>query len=130
MQVPVEIHGKPPVIAFHPVYLVQAPEIGSTLYLSDELIPGICPPPQRPLLCAHADAGDDPGWNKRRKRGFATAPSSSRRLNHSPKNHPTHPGALQLNESKFSRLKLTRIFCIMDATASMQPGVIWGDSTH
>lgn len=42
MQVPVEIHGKPPVIAFHPVYLAQALEIGSTLCLSDELSPGIC----------------------------------------------------------------------------------------
>ena len=42
MHVPVEIHGNPPVIAFHPVYLALALEIGSTLCLSDELSPGIC----------------------------------------------------------------------------------------
>jgi len=42
MQVPVEIHGKPPVIAFNPRYLADALEIGSTLCLSDELSPGIC----------------------------------------------------------------------------------------
>jgi DNA polymerase-3 subunit beta len=42
LQVPVEIHGSPPVIAFNAVYLAQALEIGSTLCLSDELSPGIC----------------------------------------------------------------------------------------
>jgi DNA polymerase III sliding clamp (beta) subunit (PCNA family) len=42
LHVPVEIHGKPPVIAFNPVYLAQALEIGSTLCLSDELTPGVC----------------------------------------------------------------------------------------
>ena len=42
LHVPVEIHGKPPVIGFHPVYLAQALEIGSTLCLTDELSPGIC----------------------------------------------------------------------------------------
>ena len=42
MQVPVEIHGNPPVIAFNPRYLADALEIGSTLCLSDELSPGIC----------------------------------------------------------------------------------------
>lgn len=42
LHVPVEIHGKPPVIAFHPAYLAQALEIGSTLCLTDELSPGIC----------------------------------------------------------------------------------------
>jgi DNA polymerase-3 subunit beta len=42
MQVPVEIHGNPPVIAFNARYLADAFEIGSTLCLSDELSPGIC----------------------------------------------------------------------------------------
>jgi DNA polymerase III sliding clamp (beta) subunit (PCNA family) len=42
MQVPVEIHGNPPVIAFNARYLADALEIGSTLCLSDELSPGIC----------------------------------------------------------------------------------------
>ncbi len=42
MQVPVEIHGTPPVIAFNARYLADALEIGSTLCLSDELSPGIC----------------------------------------------------------------------------------------
>jgi DNA polymerase-3 subunit beta len=42
MQVPVEIHGSPPVSAFNARYLAQALEIGSTLCLSDELSPGIC----------------------------------------------------------------------------------------
>ncbi len=42
MQVPVEIHGSPPVIAFSARYLADALEIGSTLCLSDELSPGIC----------------------------------------------------------------------------------------
>ena len=42
LEVPVEIHGKPPVIAFHPDYLADALEIGSALCLSDELSPGIC----------------------------------------------------------------------------------------
>ena len=42
MQVPVEIHGSPPVIAFNARYLADALEIGSTLCLSDELSPGIC----------------------------------------------------------------------------------------
>lgn len=37
MQVPVEIHGNPPVIAFHARYLADALEIGSILCLSDEL---------------------------------------------------------------------------------------------
>ena len=42
MQVPVEIHGNPPVIAFNARYLAVALEIGSTLCFSDELSPGIC----------------------------------------------------------------------------------------
>jgi len=42
MQVPVEIHGNPPVIAFNARYLADALTIGSTLCLSDELSPGIC----------------------------------------------------------------------------------------
>lgn len=42
MQVPVEIHGNPPVIAFHGRFLADALEIGSILCLSDELSPGIC----------------------------------------------------------------------------------------
>ncbi len=42
IQVPVEVHGKPPVIAFNSRYLADALEIGSTLCLSDELSPGIC----------------------------------------------------------------------------------------
>lgn len=42
MQVPVEIHGSLPVIAFNARYLADALEIGSTLCLSDELSPGIC----------------------------------------------------------------------------------------
>lgn len=42
MQVPVEIHGNPPVIAFNARYLADALELGSTLCLSDELSPGIC----------------------------------------------------------------------------------------
>jgi DNA polymerase-3 subunit beta len=42
LQVPVELHGNPPVIAFNPVYLAQALEIGTTLCLSDEMSPGIC----------------------------------------------------------------------------------------
>jgi DNA polymerase III sliding clamp (beta) subunit (PCNA family) len=45
MQVPVEIHGTPPVIAFNARYLADALEIGSTLCLSDELSPGICRQP-------------------------------------------------------------------------------------
>jgi len=42
MQVPVEIHGNPPVTAFNARYLADALEIGGTLCLSDELSPGIC----------------------------------------------------------------------------------------
>jgi DNA polymerase-3 subunit beta len=42
MQVPVEIHGNPPVIAFNARYLADALEFGGTLCLSDELSPGIC----------------------------------------------------------------------------------------
>ena len=42
MQVPVEIHGSPPVIAFDARYLADALEIGSTLCLSDELSSGLC----------------------------------------------------------------------------------------
>jgi DNA polymerase III sliding clamp (beta) subunit (PCNA family) len=42
IQVPVEIHGNPPVIAFNARFLADALEIGSTLCLSDELSPGIC----------------------------------------------------------------------------------------
>lgn len=41
LHVPVEIHGKPQVIAFHPIYLAQALEIGATLCLSDEVSPGL-----------------------------------------------------------------------------------------
>ena len=37
-----EIEGTPPPIAFHPRFLADALEIGSTLCLSDELSPGIC----------------------------------------------------------------------------------------
>jgi DNA polymerase-3 subunit beta len=42
IHVPVEIHGKPPVIAFDARYLADALEIGSTLCLIDEISPGIC----------------------------------------------------------------------------------------
>ena len=42
LRVTVEIEGNPPSIAFHPRYLADALEIGSTLCLSDELSPGIC----------------------------------------------------------------------------------------
>lgn len=42
LRVPAEIEGNPPPIAFHPVYLADAFEIGSTLCLSDQLSPGIC----------------------------------------------------------------------------------------
>jgi DNA polymerase III subunit beta len=42
LRVPVEIEGKPPLIAFHPRYLADALEIGATLCLVDELSPGIC----------------------------------------------------------------------------------------
>ncbi len=42
LRVPAEIEGRPPLIAFHPAYLADAFEIGSTLCLSDELSPGIC----------------------------------------------------------------------------------------
>jgi hypothetical protein len=42
LQVPVEIHGNPPVIAFNGRLLADALEIGSTLCLSDEPSPGIC----------------------------------------------------------------------------------------
>lgn len=42
MQVPVEIHGNPPVTAFNARYLADALEIGGTLCLSDESSPGIC----------------------------------------------------------------------------------------
>jgi DNA polymerase-3 subunit beta len=42
MQVPADIHGKPPLIAFNPRFLAEALEIGGTLCLSDELTPGIC----------------------------------------------------------------------------------------
>jgi DNA polymerase-3 subunit beta len=42
MQVPVEVHGSPPVIAFNARYLADALQIGGTLCLSDELSPGIC----------------------------------------------------------------------------------------
>jgi DNA polymerase III sliding clamp (beta) subunit (PCNA family) len=42
MQVPVEIHGSPPVIAFNARYLADTLEIGSTLCFSDKLSPGIC----------------------------------------------------------------------------------------
>jgi DNA polymerase-3 subunit beta len=42
MQVPVEIHGSPPVIAFNARFLADGLEIGGTLCLSDELSPGIC----------------------------------------------------------------------------------------
>ena len=42
MHVPVEIHGKPPVIAFNARFLADALQIGGTLCLRDELRPGIC----------------------------------------------------------------------------------------
>ena len=42
LRVPAEIEGSPPLIAFHPAFLADAFEIGSTLCLSDELSPGIC----------------------------------------------------------------------------------------
>jgi DNA polymerase III sliding clamp (beta) subunit (PCNA family) len=42
MQVPVEIHGNPPVTAFNARYLADAFEIGGTICLADELSPGIC----------------------------------------------------------------------------------------
>lgn len=42
LNVPVEIHGSPPVIAFHPEHLADALEIGSTLCMSDEVSACIC----------------------------------------------------------------------------------------
>lgn len=45
LRVAVEIHGKPPVIAFNPRYLADAFEIGSTLCLKDEVTPGVCKHP-------------------------------------------------------------------------------------
>jgi len=42
LRVPAEIEGNPPLIAFHPAYLADAFEIGSTLCLSDELSPEMC----------------------------------------------------------------------------------------
>jgi DNA polymerase III sliding clamp (beta) subunit (PCNA family) len=42
MQVPVEIHGCPPAIAFNANYLADALEIGGTLCLNNELSPAIC----------------------------------------------------------------------------------------
>jgi hypothetical protein len=42
MQVPVEIHGTPPVITFSARYLADALEIGSTLCLSDGQSAGLC----------------------------------------------------------------------------------------
>jgi DNA polymerase-3 subunit beta len=42
MQVPVEIHGNPPVIAFNARFLADALLIGGTICLNDELSPGIC----------------------------------------------------------------------------------------
>jgi|GEM_PF-1232387 len=45
LRVPVEIHGRPPVIAFNPRYLADAFEIGSTLCLKDEMTPGVCKHP-------------------------------------------------------------------------------------
>ena len=42
LEVPVEIHGSPPSIAFHPEYLADALEIGGTICLNDEISPGIC----------------------------------------------------------------------------------------
>jgi hypothetical protein len=67
----VEIHGKPPVIAFNPSYLADALEIGSTLCLSDGVSPGLCRHPSgrfcvimpmRVSIAASSDdqAGDDP----------------------------------------------------------------------
>lgn len=42
LRVPVEIEGKPPIIAFHPRYLADGLEIGASLCLVDEVSPGIC----------------------------------------------------------------------------------------
>ncbi len=42
LQVPVEIHGNPPVTAFNAQFLADGIELGGTLCLSDELSPGIC----------------------------------------------------------------------------------------
>jgi DNA polymerase-3 subunit beta len=42
LNVPVEIHGSPPIIAFHPEHLADALKIGSTLCMSDEISACIC----------------------------------------------------------------------------------------
>lgn len=42
LRVAVEIKGNPPPIAFYPLFLADALDIGSTLCLSDGLSPGIC----------------------------------------------------------------------------------------
>jgi len=42
LQVPVEIHGTPPVTAFNAQFLADGIELGGTLCLNDELTPGIC----------------------------------------------------------------------------------------
>lgn len=42
LRVPVEIEGKPPLIAFPPRHLADALEIGPTLCLTDEVSPGVC----------------------------------------------------------------------------------------
>lgn len=42
LRVPVEIEGRPPLIAFPPHHLADALEIGGTLCLTDEVSPGVC----------------------------------------------------------------------------------------
>ncbi len=41
LEVPVEIHGTPPLIAFKPGFLADALELGSTICLSEEMNPGL-----------------------------------------------------------------------------------------
>ena len=41
LEVHAEIDGTPPRIAFNPRFLADALELGSTLYLSDEMNPGL-----------------------------------------------------------------------------------------
>jgi len=41
LEVPAEIEGTPPLIAFNPRFLADALELGNTLCLSDEMNPGL-----------------------------------------------------------------------------------------
>ncbi len=42
MQVPAQIRGRPPAVAFHPRHLADALEIGSTLSMRDDVTPIVC----------------------------------------------------------------------------------------